>query len=89
VRYTVVFAVTARKELEKLRDPLLKRISRKIDELEQDPRPPGCLKMRGTEGDMWRVRVGDYRILYTIEDVLASWTSGRSGIAVTFTSADP
>ena len=70
MRYTVVFAVTARRELERLRDPLLKRISKKIDELEEDPRPAGCLKLKGNDGDMWRVRVGDYRILYTIEDVL-------------------
>jgi mRNA interferase RelE/StbE len=39
------------------------RIARKIDELEDDPRPPGCVKLKGNDGDIWRVRAGDYRIL--------------------------
>jgi mRNA interferase RelE/StbE len=34
--------------------------------LETDPRPPGCVKLAGREG--WRVRVGDYRVLYSIDD---------------------
>lgn len=35
--------------------------------LEANPRPPGAKKLRG-ESDLWRVRVGDYRILYSIEE---------------------
>ncbi|MBW4623695.1 MAG: type II toxin-antitoxin system RelE/ParE family toxin [Cyanosarcina radialis HA8281-LM2] len=33
----------------------------------KDPRPPGCIKLKG-KTDSWRVRVGDYRIIYSIDD---------------------
>ena len=42
------------------------RIRGAIALLAADPRPPGCKKLRGRQA--WRVRVGDYRIIYTIED---------------------
>jgi mRNA interferase RelE/StbE len=35
-------------------------------ELEQDPRPPGCKKLKGR--DAWRIRIGDYRVIYEIND---------------------
>jgi mRNA interferase RelE/StbE len=35
-------------------------------ELEHDPRPPGCKKLRGR--DAWRIRIGDYRAIYEIDD---------------------
>ena len=38
-----------------------------IDELAQNPRPAGCAKLVGTAND-WRIRVGDYRIIYEIHD---------------------
>jgi mRNA interferase RelE/StbE len=40
-----------------------------IQALAQNPRPPGCRKLTGTEND-WRIRVGDYRVIYEITDVL-------------------
>ena len=43
------------------------RVARTIDSLARDPRPPGVEKLRGTE-DLWRVRVGEYRIIYAIRD---------------------
>ena len=70
MKYTLVFTRSAEKELDKLRQPHLKLVSRKLDELESNPRPTGCLKLKGADGDMWRVRAGDYPILYAIEDVL-------------------
>ncbi len=70
MKYTLVFAKSAEKELDQLTGGNLKKVSRKLDELGSDPRPPGCLKLKGYEEDMWRVRAGDYRILYVIEDVL-------------------
>ncbi|MBV6405951.1 MAG: type II toxin-antitoxin system RelE/ParE family toxin [Flavobacteriales bacterium] len=70
MKYTVVLARDARKELDLLSKQNFIRVARKIDELEEDPRPPGCVKLKGNDGDMWRVRAGDYRILYVIEDVL-------------------
>ncbi|QQR88186.1 MAG: type II toxin-antitoxin system RelE/ParE family toxin [Flavobacteriales bacterium] len=70
MKYKLVFAKSAEKELDRLTGSDLKRVSRKLEELEVDPRPPGCLKLKGSDEDMWRVRAGDYRILYAIEDVL-------------------
>ncbi|MCU0320268.1 MAG: type II toxin-antitoxin system RelE/ParE family toxin [Flavobacteriales bacterium] len=70
MKYTLVFARSAEKELDQLTGGNLKKVVRKLNELENDPRPPGCLKLKGSDENMWRVRAGDYRILYAIEDVL-------------------
>ena len=46
---------------------LRRRIGAAIDALAESPRPPGCVKLAG-EDNVWRVRVGNYRILYEILD---------------------
>jgi len=46
---------------------MLARIARQLDQLSTQPRPPGCKKLRGTR-DVWRIRVGDFRIIYRIDD---------------------
>ena len=43
------------------------RVARKIDSLAGNPRPLGVEKLRGAQ-NLWRVRVGDYRIIYTVRD---------------------
>lgn len=65
--YRITFARSARKELEALDASIVNRIFQKIEMLAEEPRPPGCLKLTGEE-DLWRIRVGDYRVLYTIND---------------------
>ena len=65
--YVVEVKPSARKELEGLPDNLLARVVRKLESLRQDPRPPGCKKLKGYK-DQWRIRVGDWRVLYTIDD---------------------
>ncbi len=65
--YTITFARSARKELERLSTGVVGRIFPRIEALAQNPRPPGCRKLRGTE-DLWRIRVGDYRVIYQIVD---------------------
>ena len=52
--------------MDRLPDKIHKRISDKILTLETDPRPPGTKKLQGEEG--CRLRVGDYRVLYTVDD---------------------
>lgn len=47
--------------------PDRKRIARKIDALAKDPRPSGSRKLRGAE-DLYRIRSGDYRIIYEVQD---------------------
>lgn len=58
---------SAAKELESLPDQVIDRVAAKIDSLSMQPRPSGCKKLRGAD-DLWRVRVGDYRIIYVIDD---------------------
>ena len=58
---------SAAKEVEALPDQVLGRVAAKIDSLSSQPRPSGCKKLRGAD-DLWRVRVGDYRIIYAIDD---------------------
>jgi mRNA interferase RelE/StbE len=65
--YTVSFAGPALKQLGKLDKPIRLRIARKVRELAVDPRPPGSIPLKG-DTESWRIRVGDYRIVYTIHD---------------------
>ena len=58
---------SAQKELDALDDSVFRRIDRKILALADNPRPPGCKKLRGYR-DQWRVRVGDWRVVYLIDD---------------------
>ncbi|NQW47414.1 MAG: type II toxin-antitoxin system RelE/ParE family toxin [Planctomycetes bacterium] len=62
---------SATKELEGLPQQVLTRIANKIDGLATDPRPSGARKLRGAD-DLWRVRVGDYRIVYAVDDDAAT-----------------
>ena len=65
--YRVVFARSARRELESLDEPIRSRLFRHIERLGQVPRPPDCRKLVGAE-NLWRIRVGLYRVLYALDD---------------------
>lgn len=65
--YAVVFARSARKELERLDGPISSRILRRIEGLARAPRPEGCRKLHGAS-NLWRIRVGGYRVLYAVDD---------------------
>lgn len=65
--YTVTFARSARKELESLSASWVARIFPKIEALAKEPRPSGVRKLQA-EDDLWRIRVGEYRIVYVIDD---------------------
>ena len=65
--YTVEILPRAQRQLAKFDRPIRKRLGDAIDELEKNPRPPGVKKLEG-EDNIWRIRVGDYRILYEIHD---------------------
>jgi mRNA interferase RelE/StbE len=60
--YAIVFTRSARKELEHLPLSISKRIISAIEVLSADQRPTGVRKLQGAE-DLWRLRVGDYRII--------------------------
>lgn len=63
----ITFARSARKELEALDNSELNRVFPKIEMLSENPRPAGCRKIRG-EKDLWRIRIGDYRVVYRVID---------------------
>jgi mRNA interferase RelE/StbE len=65
--YTVEFERSARKDLDRLDQQVRARILRKIAALTGDPRPAGVVRLSGRH-DMWRIRVGDYRVIYEITD---------------------
>lgn len=65
--YAVLFKPSARAALLKLPKSAQARIVEATDALASDPRPHGVVKLTGPEG-LWRIRVGDYRVVYTISD---------------------
>jgi len=66
-RYSVELKPSARKELERLPTKLIERIFPRLEGLEVEPRPAGCKKLKGGR-DEWRIRVGDWRVVYTVDD---------------------
>lgn len=65
-KYTVVLSKKAQKQLDKLSDHIAEPIFEAITGLEENPRPQGYKKLKGRDG--YRVRVGNYRIIYDIYD---------------------
>ena len=66
-RYSVEFTARAHRQFAKLERATQIRLAPAIDALADDPRPPGCVKLAGAD-DLYRIRVGAYRIVYAIED---------------------
>lgn len=64
--YATRLGSRAQRRLDKLTEPLAARILRAILSLANDPRPPGCRKLR--DRPEWRIRVGDLRVFYLIDD---------------------
>lgn len=65
--YAVAFKSSAVKQVRKLPKPIVERILAKTTSLGQEPRPPGCVRLAGGS-NLWRIRVGDYRVVYAIDD---------------------
>ena len=67
MNYSIDILPRALKELEKIPNSFYRKIKNTIDDLENAPRPVRTTKLKGHE-HRWRIRVGDYRILYEIHD---------------------
>ena len=65
-RYRIELRPAAVRALRELDAPVARRLQAAIALLAKDPRPPASRPLRGRPA--WRVRVGDYRVIYTIED---------------------
>jgi mRNA interferase RelE/StbE len=66
-RYQIFYKHSVEKELRKLPTTMLQPIVARIQELATNPRPSGSIKLQG-DTDLYRIRQGDYRIIYAIKD---------------------
>lgn len=66
-RYQITFKSSAAKEFRKLSPAIKQRIQITVNQLQDNPRPSGFVNLKGDSG-LFRVRVGDYRIVYEIND---------------------
>ena len=60
--------LSALKELQKIPKVFSLKIISAIDKLAENPRPPGVKKLKGKQETFYRIRTGDYRVIYLIED---------------------
>jgi mRNA interferase RelE/StbE len=65
--YEVYLERAAENDLKRLPTTIFHRIIPQIKALAENPRPLGCRKLTGSKND-WRIRVGDYRVLYEIDE---------------------
>jgi len=66
IAYTVRLKPRAERELDRLPLAVARRIWHKLLALEKEPRPRGAIKLEGTDGH--RIRIGDYRVVYLVDD---------------------
>jgi mRNA interferase RelE/StbE len=64
--YSVIYQASAEAALRKLPREIQIRVLRKIDQLAVNPFPPGTERLSAAI-DLWRIRIGDYRVVYTVE----------------------
>ncbi len=64
--YAIEILRSARKQLERIAADHQERVLTALEALAQTPRPDGCSKLTGREA--WRIRIGDYRVVYEIDD---------------------
>lgn len=66
--FKVILSSLSQRFLKKCDKELHERLLRKIRNLSEEPFPPDCKKIVGREDKVFRVRVGDYRVLYAVYD---------------------
>ena len=72
MHYTILILRSAQKELAELPSEIFIQVRDAIRTLREEPRPSGCVKLSGREG--WRIRIGNYRIIYEIDDAQQTLT---------------
>jgi mRNA interferase RelE/StbE len=82
--YRISFALKAARQLAKLPRTVQQRIRPRIDALATNPRPRGVVKLAGADG-VYRLRVGDHRVIYQVEDDALLVLVLKIGHAATFT----
>ncbi len=76
--YTIIITSSAEKDLWRLDRAVKNRVTVAILAFADDPRPAGCIKIKSEPG-AWRVRVGEYRVAYIIDDQTKTVTVIRVG----------
>ena len=64
-KFSILFTRSARKEFENIPDAAVEKIFASIENLSSEPFPRGCKKLK-SEKNLWRIRVGDYRVIYSV-----------------------
>jgi mRNA interferase RelE/StbE len=67
--HEVLLERSAERDFKALPSEMFRRVTSQIRALAQNPRPPGCHKIAGSRND-WRIRIGDYRVIYEVDDKL-------------------
>lgn len=75
--YSLFILPRAQKQLARLPKGDYERVKAKIQGLTQNPRPPGCKKLAGRQA--WRIRSGNYRVIYAIDDNVLKVTVVKVG----------
>lgn len=65
--YSILLAPPAERQLRAFATPIQRRLVKRLNTLRDNPRPQGVKKLAG-EDDLYRIRKGDYRIIYTVQD---------------------
>ena len=66
--FKIVISKSAAKDLNSIPDAQIPGIVEAIDSLANNPRPSGCKKLKGSKEEFWRIRQGNYRVIYQISD---------------------
>lgn len=68
MNYQVIFTRKAAKDIRQLNKADIPRVVEKAESLGDDPRPPGSKKLLGIQEEFWRIRVGQYRVIYQVKE---------------------
>ena len=68
MKYQIFFSGSAEKNLRKLPTKIVPKVREKIFNLADDPRPHGAIVLKDFKPETWRIRIGEWRVLYRIED---------------------
>lgn len=82
MKYSVLLESRAEKQLLSLSDSVIVHIHSRLASLKDNPRPAGAKKLKGRFKEGWRIRVRDYRVLYTIDDdnrIVSVFEIGKRG----------
>jgi mRNA interferase RelE/StbE len=69
MKYTINYKRSASEELIQLPSNIAYKVRSAINSLSENPRPNGCIKLKGSASD-YRIRIGNYRVIYTITDTI-------------------